>query len=687
MKKIFFIVSFATVAFTNFNINAQQWLWGNGTINTSNAEGWACASDADANVYVAGYFSCPVIHFDADSLINYGYVTVYIAKYDSNGNFLWARGSVSSDLDRALGVTVDNIGQPIITGTFLSSEIIFGTDTLSNGNTTADLFVVKYDANGNVLWARSADGEVNDFYNVSVSSDNENNILVAGGFSTPQLIFLNYSLTNSGNGDDPFIAKYSPSGNLIWAKSIVGNSADECYSVTTDIQSNIIVTGYFISDILILGNDTLHKTLPSGGGNLDFYIAKFDSAGNELWADAEGGSTNDIGYSVTTDIVGNVYVTGSFMSPQIIFHNADTLNLQGVGSFFVARYNANGNFAWVKCAKGPAQKKGLSIATDIEGNINVTGTFWGDSVTLGTNTVHDYAGNNYPIFIFTLDEAGNVECGTMLSDGGDDAIAITNDNFGNVYIAGDYIVTDFIIGNDTLHNSLTNAENVFVAKYRPCSSPVNCNSPELHVSVSATICEGETYQLPNGTLTSVSGVYHDTLNSFLNCDSTITTTLAVTSVNAGVTQSGNTLTAIPAGAIYQWIDCSNNFTAIVGATNEIFTALANGSYAVVVSLSGCIDTSLCKELTGIGIFETDFSNSISVFPNPANFELTIGNLQLAFADEIKITDVVGRKISECEFIISGSTVTVDIKNLCAGVYFLSIKKPNSEICFRKFVKE
>ena len=100
------------------------------------------------------------------------------------------------------------------------------------------------------------------------------------------------------------------------------------------------------------------------------------------------------------------------------------------------------------------------------------------------------------------------------------------------------------------------------------------------------------------------------------CDSLVTVDLTINSADATVTTIQNTITANATGAIYQWLDCNNNYALIAGETSQSFTATSNGSFAVAVTENNCIDTSSCVNITGIGINEWKSANNMTISPNP-----------------------------------------------------------------------
>jgi hypothetical protein len=133
--------------------------------------------------------------------------------------WLWAKsgnGSTWSAQDFTNSVSTDVNGNVFATGQYYGSSITFGSITLI-GAGGLDAFIIKYDANGNVLWAKSVGGIADD-YGFSVSTDANGNVFVAGLFESPTITFGSIVLTNTSSAnDDMFIVKYDSNGNVLWA--------------------------------------------------------------------------------------------------------------------------------------------------------------------------------------------------------------------------------------------------------------------------------------------------------------------------------------------------------------------------------------------------------------------------------------------------------------------------------------
>lgn len=140
-------------------------------------------------------------------------------------------------------------------------------------------------------------------------------------------------------------------------------------------------------------------------------------------------------------------------------------------------------------------------------------------------------------------------------------------------------------------------------------------------------------------------------------------------VDATVTTVGLTMTANAVGAAYQWVDCNNGNAPIGGATSQSFTATANGSYAVEVTLNGCTELSSCVTISTIGLQEASLLNGVSLYPNPSNGLVTI-DLGAAYTASVKVTGLNGQVVYENQNLETAKH-SFEL-NQAAGIYFVEI---------------
>jgi hypothetical protein len=187
---------------------------------------------------------------------------------------------------------------------------------------------------------------------------------------------------------------------------------------------------------------------------------------------------------------------------------------------------------------------------------------------------------------------------------------------------------------------------------------------------SLTICSYDSVVVGSHTYRTT-GTYVDTLaNASHTCDSIVTTSLTVKpALDLSVTVNGNSITSNEVGATYQWIDCSNNNSALGGEAGQTLNVMTSGNYAVVVTKNGCSDTSACQNI----IFMNVKNNNLfaRIYPNPVKdvlyVEIEKGNVEIA------LCDLSGRVIYRTS---STGKVVIDMKNENKGLYLLKATGDN-----------
>ncbi len=451
MKKLTQIILLFCVL-TYLNSKAQTWSWVKTGIGSGNGddEGWAVSTDTLGNAFITGFLHSPTTTFGTYTLTNTGMRDVFLAKYDSNGNVLWAKNAVGGNEDRAFSVCNDNAGNAFITGAFRSPTISFGSYSLTCPG-FEEIFLAKYDANGNELWAKgSISSNANGTYVYSVHSDKAGNSYITGHFDCPSVVFGTYTLTGSG-----FFVKYDPNGNIVWAKNLFGSNSG--YSISSDMSGNMYLAGYINGPNMVLGTYTL-----SNATGCNVFLAKYDVNGNVLWVKGTTGTgVNQTPYSISTDPIGNTYMTGSFNGPTISF-GVYTLTLPGnaTENTFLVKYDTNGNELWAKSIEG-GQNRGYTVSSNPV-DVFVAGFMGNYYCSFGTYTLNVPSGSVDPMYIARYDKNGNFINATALNSGGDDNNGISLDKFCNLYVCSDFETSPFIVGSNNFNP--VGQENVFLAK-------------------------------------------------------------------------------------------------------------------------------------------------------------------------------------------------------------------------------
>jgi hypothetical protein len=198
------------------------------------------------------------------------------------------------------------------------------------------------------------------------------------------------------------------------------------------------------------------------------------------------------------------------------------------------------------------------------------------------------------------------------------------------------------------------------------------------------LCEGESVTIGESTY-SEPGEYTDVLVSEVTgCDSTITSTITITILDLSSTTEGLTITSNQDGAMYQWVDCNNDYLPFDGATDQSITVDENGEYAVIVTIGECSDTSECTLIDNVGLDDFDTESNLSLYPNPANERITI---QSNYTGEFTVTvyGMLGKSYGGQ--IYTQNTVELDIHHLPAGSYIILFHGVNDKIERLRFVKQ
>jgi len=215
-----------------------------------------------------------------------------------------------------------------------------GTVALSPG-------LLTHAASPDFLWARPATNRLDIGHGGrsaarSVASDSLGNVFVAGEFTATSVRFGGVALTNTTSGQGNFLCKYDPSGTLLWARLAGTNSGNRPLSVAVDASTNVYIAGY-ISGTGSFGTNSLVSA-----GPLAIFIAKYDGAGQALWArqiDAyDPAVINPLGLSVAPD--GSVFLAGR-CNGTANFGNVSLTNT----SAFLAKYNSNGDLLFARGVK------------------------------------------------------------------------------------------------------------------------------------------------------------------------------------------------------------------------------------------------------------------------------------------------------------------------------------------------
>lgn len=276
---------------------------------------------------------------------NSGGWDAFIARYNATGDLLWTRQLGTSGHDLSHGVAADGQGNVYISG--FTEGALHGANA---GN--YDVFVSKYDAEGDLLWTRQT-GTPSDDIGHGVSIDGFGNVCIAG--------YTEGDLGAANLGSlDAFVSKYDANGYALWTRQIGTANAEMGTSVAADDLGNVYTSGWTQGDLD-----------GSNAGGPDAFLSKYDAAGDLVWIRQLGTTGEDGSTGMITDIYGNVYISG---------WTAGVLGDTNAGGHdaFVSKYDARGDLLWTRQIGTPAMEQSSGVAVDGLGNVHIGGFTEGD---------------------------------------------------------------------------------------------------------------------------------------------------------------------------------------------------------------------------------------------------------------------------------------------------------------------
>ena len=482
MKYItFFCCLFYLLTLDEQYSQGQNWLWGkqgSSSLNTGTYYS-PITTDKYGNAYVTGTFNNTAV-FGPDTL-NGNAVNAYLAKFNSTGKLVWVKQAVNANNAYTISesVTTDNNGNVYIVGN-ITGKAAFGKDTIGNSYGYS-VFLVKYDRDGNVLWARQSGITSNSsVHNCSVATDNLGNAFITGSFDTTTTFGARVLTNTSIISSNMFLVKYSASGNVQWARQSTGTGLDNNYnypfSIATDVSGSVYVTSDFGNSIKF-DTVTLHSNR-----YYSVYLIKYSSQGVMLWARQSvntnfnqygSGHSLGYGYSVTSDQAGNSYITGTFQDS--ISFGKHPLSSPGGYSVFFVKYDVHGNVVWAQqSSQGWA---GTGLAADGYNNIYISGQIVyyylnSGALDFGGLKLNAPRDSNTASFIIKFNTDGTPYCGAILENVGENGenTGVAADLTGSyIYMGAIFYNKEVICGPDTIV-SQGGGTNLLIARWNPCDS-------------------------------------------------------------------------------------------------------------------------------------------------------------------------------------------------------------------------
>ncbi|HAS40411.1 MAG TPA: hypothetical protein DCS93_08030 [Microscillaceae bacterium] len=573
--------------------SAGQYVWafgiGDNKANTVND----MAIDASGNIYITGVYSSNALDFDPGAgTATPGFTGIgnaYLAKYNSNGDFQWVK-TIQSNLESEINALVlDASANIYVAGYFEGTNVDFdpGAGTANLNSTGKDIFLAKYDTNGDYQWANVLSGTSTERVR-DIAVDKNNQLLITGFFNGTLAFDPGVgAATFTASGVDVFYAKYDNTGAYLWAKQIEGGVTTIPESIAIDGNNDLYITGSFFGGDVDFDPGTGTAILSNSEFKSYIFVAKYNNDGDYQWAfSIERG----IGYELTTDQSNNLYVTGSYSGNNKDFDpgtGVATLTSNGSSDVFMAKYTSNGAYQWAHSVGSGNTDVGYGIAIDNEENIYITGVIkTGDSN-------FDFSGGTNNLTVANTEHGAYIARYCQKTSIGSTTGAITGKGAVCAGQTGVVYTMPAVSG-------ATGYDWVLPAGF---SITAGENTHTITVDISNTASNGNITVTPKNACTTgtTSANFAVTVTPLVGVAGTITGLNSVCANQAGVIYTTQAITnttgydwSLPAGATIVAGDNTNTITVNFGAasgnitvkgTNNCHNGVVSADFAVAVNAS------------------------------------------------------------------------------------------------------
>jgi hypothetical protein len=414
----------------------------------------------------------------------------------------WAKGIDAASTNTGYDIVTDASGNIYVSGQFSGTTDFdpgVGTSNLTSVG-IFDAFAAKYDASGNLVWAKQMGGAIAEgAISRGIELDASGNVYIIGEFTGTADFDPNAGTANlTSFNNDIFICKLSTTGTYMWAKNIGGTNPAYGIALEVDGSGNVYTTGQFQSTADFDPGVGVYNMSAVNG---DAFLSKLDTDGDFVWAIQFGGTGSDGGNSLFIDDADDIYITGSFVNtidfdPGVGINN---LTSAGQSDVFICKLDGDANHIWSTSFGGTLDDIGNSITADAFDNIYVTGNYEGTTdFDPGVAVENATAVGTYDVFVSKFNSDGSFEWSKQFGGSTFDfGMSVATDPSGKVYVGGIYQTTvDFDPGAGTINNTSAGTRDMFIQKLDSSGNFINVklfgstsddNLKAIHVDASNNI--------------------------------------------------------------------------------------------------------------------------------------------------------------------------------------------------------
>lgn len=275
--------------------------------------------DPFGNIYLGGFTGSTTAMATPgayQSVFGGGLRDACLARFDAAGKRLWGTYFGGTDFDGGDAIACDRDGNVYLAGSTLSSSAIATAgahQTSYAGGFTGDAYLARFDTSGKRIWSTYYGGTNGDAVN-DLACDASDNIYLCGQTESASQIATAGAFKSVSNGFEAYLVRFDRIGKRLWG-TYYGDATnfrqEAGHGLATDALNNVYMAGKTDS---CAGLATAGAYQTIAGGDDDAFLARFDSSGNRLWGTYFGGNSMDVAFSVATDQIGNVFITGNSTS-------------------------------------------------------------------------------------------------------------------------------------------------------------------------------------------------------------------------------------------------------------------------------------------------------------------------------------------------------------------------------------
>lgn len=433
-------------------------------------------TDSSDNIIITGHTvstNFPIQDAFQDTFAGGGYDNhgvcgdAFVTKFNRDGQLVWSTYFGGSSIDGGLFVEVVESDNIIVVGICQSNDFPITIDAYQQDHYGYyDIFIAKFSGNGSLLYSSylgtAGDDRVND-----CELDSAGNLVLSGGTNS-----ANFPVTPDAaqpvmvGGSDGFLMRVSANCSTILYSTFLGGSSYEGIDkITLDHQDNIIVTGFTGSLDFPVTEDAFQDSIGSVFQR-DFFLAKYDSFGQLIYATYFGGSHMDDCFGVAVDSVGDIIMTGRTWSSDFPTVNAWQENYSYIEvDGFVTKLSADGQELIFSSYFGGSEWDTIHhVDIDSENNIYVSGIAGPNGLPI-INAFQMEHSESCDVIIMKISPTGQPLFGSYLGGVGQDHPwhQFFSDNY--LYIVGFTASSDFLITNDAYQQTLRGTQDGFLFRF------------------------------------------------------------------------------------------------------------------------------------------------------------------------------------------------------------------------------